>query len=189
MQCEIRSWQKLLRGQRRFQLPAVRLDRKRRTVEVNALAEEVLGRHRGLLPKIRAIEVDSTTTLQQILTDHQVEFALFPETPSVDVYLLSQAELLASVRSQVHHLSRLTTAGQLVTTVVHEINNALSGIIGYSQLLQERLAGTDACRDINRVHEESLRASRISRNLLQFSRQSTGEKTRNQLAGTGSAVC
>lgn len=91
--------------------------------------------------------------------------------------LFSDARVVERLQQQVYHLSRLASAGRLVAVVVHEINNALSGIVGYAQFLLAQPLDGDARRDLERMHEEALRTARVAQNLLRFSRGGRGERS------------
>jgi two-component system NtrC family sensor kinase len=98
------------------------------------------------------------------------------------VLLLSVAPLVRRLQQQVYHLSRLASAGRLVSVVVHEINNSLSGILGYAQLLLAQELPAAARRDLGRIHDEALRTARVAQNLLKFSRAGIGERSHFSLA-------
>jgi len=102
------------------------------------------------------------------------------EVPLADgrLLLLISQDPLQPLKRQIYHLSRLVSAGRLVSVVVHEINNALSGILGYAQLLTTHALPPEARRDLERIHDEALRTARIAQNLLKFSRSGIGERTR-----------
>lgn len=90
--------------------------------------------------------------------------------------LYSDAPLVRRLQQQVYHLSRLASAGRLVSVVVHEINNSLSGILGYAQLLLAQELPPAARRDLGRIHDETLRTARVAQRLLKFSRAGIGER-------------
>ncbi|TET31560.1 MAG: hybrid sensor histidine kinase/response regulator [Planctomycetota bacterium] len=96
--------------------------------------------------------------------------------------LMRNAEVIVAVSdlSPEHHLeknllevSRLASLGELVSGVAHELNNALSGVLGFGQLIAAQV-GEEAIRDdILRLHREARRTQDIVANLLQVSRRSS----------------
>ncbi len=86
------------------------------------------------------------------------------------LYLVDRTEQ-ARARAECLHLGQLASAGRLISGIVHEINNPLSGIIGYVQLLLLRDHDRDTRSSLEKIQSEALRSSRIVRNLLDFSRR------------------
>ena len=77
---------------------------------------------------------------------------------------------------QVVQAEKLSALGELVASIVHELNNPLTGIMGYSQLLLQREHNPKNERDLQRIFDEAQRASRIVHNLLSFARKRKPEK-------------
>src|SRR5262249_55903413 len=65
---------------------------------------------------------------------------------------------------------RLSVLSDLVSGVAHELNNPLTTILGYAQLVPS-LEGAAARRAMATIEREAQRAGRIVRNLLYFARQ------------------
>jgi signal transduction histidine kinase len=74
--------------------------------------------------------------------------------------------------------SRLASVGELASGVAHEINNPLTGVIGYSQLLLERQdTPKDIRQDLKVINEGAQRVASIVKRLLAFARQTKPART------------
>jgi two-component system NtrC family sensor kinase len=76
----------------------------------------------------------------------------------------------------------MSSVGQLVSGVAHELNNPLTGITGFAQLLllREDLPD-DARKQIETIYAEAERASKIVSNLLTFARRRRAQKEPSNL--------
>lgn len=87
------------------------------------------------------------------------------------------------IESRLFHSERLAALGQMLSGVAHELNNPLTSILGFAQLVQKR---TRECEtEVRHILEEAERSRLIARNLLLFARGSTTERIRvnlNELA-------
>lgn len=71
---------------------------------------------------------------------------------------------------------KLAGIGQLVSGIAHELNNPLTSITGYAQLLLSRPLPPHQAADAQRIFQEAERASHIVKNLLLFARERRPEK-------------
>jgi len=78
--------------------------------------------------------------------------------------------------AMLQHTEKLSSIGEIVASVAHELNNPLSGVLGFSQLLRQKDTEGRFKRDIERIVECSDRCQKIVKNLLSFARPSNPER-------------
>jgi two-component system NtrC family sensor kinase len=66
---------------------------------------------------------------------------------------------------------RLASIGELASGIAHELNNPLTSVIGFSQLLLEEDLPENLKEDLGTIYSEAQRASAIVKNLLTFARK------------------
>ena len=76
---------------------------------------------------------------------------------------------------------RLASIGELAAGAAHELNNPLTSVIGFSQLLMEKDISDDIRQDLTFIHSEAQRAASITKNLLAFARKHKPVKRLNQI--------
>jgi PAS domain S-box-containing protein len=97
-----------------------------------------------------------------------------------DISKRKQEELQQQqLRNKAEMSSRLAAVGEMAAGIAHEINNPLTGVIGFSELLLERKDLPDDVKDnLQIINEGSQRAREIIKRMLTFARQSTPQMNR-----------
>jgi len=81
-------------------------------------------------------------------------------------------EAQVKLQEQLRHTDRLATIGKLAAGVAHELNEPLTGILGFAELLKEIPDMPQlAMSDIARIESAALHARDVVRKLLTFARQ------------------
>jgi len=71
---------------------------------------------------------------------------------------------------------RLVSVGELAAGIAHELNNPLTSVIGFSQLLLDGNVADDVKKDLRVIYSEAQRAAEVVKNLLTFARKHSPAK-------------
>jgi signal transduction histidine kinase len=88
----------------------------------------------------------------------------------------------AAMQRQLLLTEKLAGLEQLVRGMAHEINNPLTAVLGYSELLADRTSDPEQRHGLGIIRREAQRIKNILGNLLRFARQDYFERKRVDLA-------
>jgi len=86
-------------------------------------------------------------------------------------------ENLRRTQEQLLQSEKMAAVGQLISGVAHELNNPLTAILGYSQLLASSSTDERSIEFVEKLRTQALRTHRIVHNLLSFARQQKPERS------------
>ncbi len=96
---------------------------------------------------------------------------------------------LEEAQQHLIHSAKMAAVGTLVAGLSHELNNPMSVILGWSQvLLAKTPEGDPRRRALHNIERESRRCAGLVQSLLDFSRKTPGERTRLDLTALLNSV-
>jgi two-component system NtrC family sensor kinase len=98
------------------------------------------------------------------------------------VVIMTDVTDSAVLRAKLVHAEKMAAVGQLVSGVAHEVNNPLTAILGFTDLLMENPELPESARrDLRVILQEAQRTKQIVQNLLSFARQMPPQRQPVQL--------
>jgi signal transduction histidine kinase len=101
----------------------------------------------------------------------------------VDISARKQAEAERhQLEAQLRHAQRLEAIGALAGGIAHDFNNMLGAIVGYGELLRERLVAVDDQEDVEAILQAAFRGKELVERILRFSRREESRREALDLA-------
>jgi PAS domain S-box-containing protein len=118
--------------------------------------------------EIKILKADGTPFHAQLIS-----MAVPENDGNINQFRIAVSDIteLKNMQAQLMAQDRLASIGQLVSGVAHELNNPLTGVIGFSELLLKRELPDDIKKDLKIINDEAQRTARIVKNLLTFARK------------------
>ena len=83
---------------------------------------------------------------------------------------------LRRTQEQLLQSEKMSAVGQLIAGVAHELNNPLTAILGYAQLLESEKLDAKPMEYVEKIFKQGQRTHRVVQNLLSFARQRKPQK-------------
>ena len=102
-------------------------------------------------------------------------YPVFGENGSITSYIhvIEDVTQKLAMQKEIFQKEKLATLGEIIAGVAHELNNPLTGVVGFADLLLEEQSDLPETirEDISIIQKEAQRSARIVKNLLTFARQ------------------
>jgi two-component system NtrC family sensor kinase len=92
------------------------------------------------------------------------------------VVVLSDVTESRRLQQQLAHSEKMSSLGQMISGIAHELNNPLTSILGYSQLLGSTRDPATIAKRVEVLAREAGRCQKIVQNLLSFARRRRPER-------------
>jgi two-component system, sensor histidine kinase and response regulator len=146
---------------------------------------EMLQEARKLSPEIIAIIITGYATVElavQAMREGAHDFLAKPFSPALMLQVIHRAvehERLRREAQRVKDLEaeKLASLGRLAASIAHEVNNPLSGVLIYTELLSKKISRGDINKEgildyLSKMNFELTRSTRLIQSLLDFAKQS-----------------
>jgi two-component system NtrC family sensor kinase len=134
--------------------------------------------------EIRSGQLDDMKVVSQAFNDmldnlHAATTELENWSQQLEYKVQKKSEELSSAQNELIHIERLASLGKLSSSVAHEINNPLSGILIYTKLIYKQLNNPELyaskresmLKHLKLIENEAKRCGEIVKGLLEFSRE------------------
>jgi len=113
-----------------------------------------------------------------------VEITLYPVYSSEKNVVINIRDIseLKKLENSLMHAKQMGSLGLLTSKIVHDLNNVLSGITGYTTILEKKIdRDSDIRKYVDRLNISSLRAIEIIKQTLSFSKSSKHNDTKEMI--------
>jgi PAS domain S-box-containing protein len=125
-------------------------------------------------------DIDNTFTEEMTCNNRVFLLSVFPvnlDNKEAKIFTLKDVTEIRRLREQLYYSDKLASIGRLVSGVAHELNNPLTGIIGYTELLKMKIKDEEILDSLDKIHQSAEKCRSIVENLLTYSRQRPPENT------------
>lgn len=134
--------------------------------------------------EVKPGQLDDMRTVSEAFNDmldnlHNASVELENWSQQLEYKVQKKTEELGAAQKELMHVERLASLGRLSSSVAHEINNPLSGILVYTKLLYKQVSNPEMyaakresmLKHLKLIETETKRCGEIVKGLLDFSRK------------------
>jgi two-component system NtrC family sensor kinase len=139
--------------------------------------EKIEGYSHSLEETVRERTAELNKKMAELEKYNEVMLSVLDDTDEAKRKLQETLDELKTTSDKLIQAGKLSGIGQMAAGIAHEINNPLTSILGYAQLMMSN-AGLDPQirEDLTRIERESKRCVTIIENLLAFARPTPSQK-------------
>ncbi|WP_434036081.1 sensor histidine kinase [Formosa sp. 4Alg 33] len=83
----------------------------------------------------------------------------------------------ASLKRQMEHTDRLNILGEITAGIAHELNTPLANILGFAELLQDKITNRDELNDLDKILNSAIYSREVVKKLMFFACEMPQEMT------------
>jgi len=142
------------------------------------LIRNIVNPIRSLVDTARGIGLGRYQEKIEIRSDDEIGYLCATFNMMMDTISERDLKLKEQTERKIVQSEKLASLGRLASGIAHEINNPLTGVLGYSTVLLEDLAETPYQEDLEIIVNETKRCRDIVRGILDFARETKIEGER-----------
>ncbi len=152
--------------------------------ELLIVTEAVAAGDKSTRVKIRPGQLDDMRMVSEAFNDmldnlQSAQTELENWSQQLEYKVQKKSEELGAAQNELMHIERLAALGKLSSSVAHEINNPLSGILIYTKLIHKQLSNPEISeskkenmlKNLKLIETETKRCGEIVKGLLDFSKK------------------
>lgn len=122
-------------------------------------------------------EPGRSLTFERQIHNEIYQISVFTSVKGFVIYVMKNITETKRLKEHLYYTEKLKSLGLLTGGMAHEINNPLTGIFSYIDLLSMKITDESIRRDLGKIYESAERCKRVIENLMTFSRQQVSSRS------------
>lgn len=129
------------------------------------------------LAEIHTSDPGRALTFERQINNEIYQVSVFTSIKGFVIYVMKNITETKRLKEHLYYTEKLKSLGLLTGGMAHEINNPLTGIFSYIELLSMKITDESVRRDLGKIYESAERCKRVIENLMTFSRQQVSSRS------------